>query len=160
MDYPDYSNPNEDNLNLDSEDAKNANLLDDSKSYDRGYTKIYRSYVTDSGRIKRAKIELYASGGVGSQIRDAETGEYYSHKVGSLDEELFFKICIATGECSRGNKLASNTFFYSSPEQYMAHLLVDDDISEEIIDKWRERKNNRSRIVSERKKPKLAVIVK
>jgi hypothetical protein len=159
MEYPDYSNPNEDKLNLDPEDTKNANLLDDSKSYDRGFTKIYRSYVTDSGRIKRAKIDLYASGGVGSQIRDAETGEYYSYKAGSLDEELFFKISIATGECK--NKLGSHTFFYSSPEQYMAHLLVDDDdISEEIIDKWRERKNNRSRIVAERKKPKLAVIVK
>jgi hypothetical protein len=161
MEYPDYSNPNEDNLSLDSQDAKKKNVLDDAKSYDRGYTKIYRSYVTDSGRIKRAKIDLYASGGVGSQIRDAETGEYYSYKVGSLDEELFFKVSMATGECSRGNKLGSNTLFYSSPEQYMAHLLVeDDDISEEIIEKWRVRKNNRSKIVAERKKPKLAVIVK
>ena len=157
MEYPDYSNPNEDNLNLDPEYTKNANLLDDPKSYDRGYTKIYRSYVTDSGRIKRVKIDLYASGGVGSNIRDAETGEYYSYKVGSLDEELFFKISLATGECK--NKLGSHTFFYSSPEQYMAHLLVDDDISEEIIDKWRVKKNNRSRIVAEKKKPKLAEIV-
>jgi hypothetical protein len=38
--------------------------------------------------------------------------------------------------------------------------LVDDDISQEIIDKWLVRKNNRSKIVSERKKPRLAVIVK
>jgi hypothetical protein len=158
MDYLDYSNPNEDNLSQVSQDAKNKNLLDDAKSYDRGYTKIYRSYVTDSGRIKRAKIELYASGGVGSQIRDAETGEYYNYKVGSLDEELFFKISLATGECK--NQLGSQTFFYSSPEQYMAHLMVDDDISVGILDKWRVRKNNRSRIVEERKKPKLAVIVK
>jgi hypothetical protein len=159
MEYPDYSNPNEDNLNLDPQDANNKNLLDDTMSYDRGYTKIYRSYVTDRGRTKRVKIELYASGGVGSQIRDAETGEYYSNKVGSLDEELFFKISIATGECN--NKLGSHTFFYSSPEQYMAHLMVEDgDISDEIIDKWRVRKNNRSKIVAERKKPRLAVIVK
>jgi hypothetical protein len=158
MEYPDYSNPNEDNLSLDSQDAKNKNLLDDAKSYDKGYTKIYRSYVTDSGRIKRTKIDLYASGGVGSQIRDAETGEYYSYKVGSLDEELFFKVSMVTGECK--NQLGSNTLFYSSPEQYMAHLMIDDDIPQNIIDKWRVRKNNRSTIVAERKKPKLAVIVK
>ena len=159
MEYPDYSNPNEDNLSLDSQDANKKNLLDESRSYDRGYTKIYRYYVTESGRVKRTKIELYASGGVGSQIRDAETGEYYSYKVGSLDEDLFFKISISTGECK--NQLGSHTFFYNSPQQWMAHLLIDDDdISEEIIDKWRVRKNNRSKVVSERKKPKLAVIVK
>uniref|UniRef100_A0A6C0AS24 Uncharacterized protein n=1 Tax=viral metagenome TaxID=1070528 RepID=A0A6C0AS24_9ZZZZ len=156
MEYPDYSNPNEDNIDL--EDNKNANLLDDAKSYDRGYTKIYRSYLTENGRTKRVKIELYASGGVGSDIRDAETGEYYKYKAGSLDEELFFKVSIAIGECK--NKLGSHTFFYSSPEQYMAHLLVDDDISDEIIDKWRIRKNIRARIVEEKKKPKSRVIVK
>jgi hypothetical protein len=158
MDYPDYSNPNEDNLSLDSQHANNKDLLEGSKSYDRGYTAIYRHYVNNSGKVKRAKIDLYASGGVGSNIRDAETGEYYKYKVGSLDEELFFKVSMATGECK--NKLGSNTLFYSSPEQYMAHLMVDDDISHEIIDKWRARKNNRSRIVEERKRPKLAVVVK
>ena len=158
MDYYDYSNPNEDNLSIDTQDKK-KNLLDDVKNIDKGYTKIYRSYVTESGRIKRVKIDLYASGGVGSQIRDAETGEYYSYKVGSLDEELFFKVSLATGECN--NQLGSNTFFYNSPEQYMAHLIDDDDvISQEIINNWRLQKNNRAIIVAERNKPKLAIIVK
>jgi hypothetical protein len=156
MDYYDYSNANEDNLSIDTQDKKK--MLDDVKSYDKGYTKIFRRYVTESGRVKRGKIDLYASGGVGSQIRDAETGEYSSYKVGSLDEELFFKVSLATGECK--NQLGSNTFFYHSPEQYMAHLMVDDDISSEIINSWRARKNNRSNIVAERNKPKLAIIVK
>ena len=156
MDYYDYSNANEDNLSIDTQDKKK--MLDDVKSYDKGYTKIFRRYVTESGRVKRGKIDLYASGGVGSQIRDAETGEYSSYKVGTLDEELFFKVSLATGECK--NQLGSNTFFYHSPEQYMAHLMVDDDISSEIINSWRARKNNRSNIVAERNKPKLAIIVK
>lgn len=156
MDYYDYSNANEDNLSIDTQDKKK--MLDDVKSYDKGYTKIFRRYVTESGRVKRDKIDLYASGGVGSQIRDAETGEYSSYKVGTLDEELFFKVSLATGECK--NQLGSNTFFYHSPEQYMAHLMVDDDISSEIINSWRARKNNRSNIVAERNKPKLAIIVK
>lgn len=161
MEYPDYSNPNEDNLSLGSHEGNKRNLLDDAKSYDKGYTKIYRNVVSDNGRIKRKKIVVYTSGGVGSNIRDAETGEYYSYKVCSLDEELFFKVTLPTGDCSRGNNLGSNTLFYSSPEQYMAHQMIDyDDISDEIIDKWKIKKNMRARIVEERKKPKLAVIVK
>lgn len=158
MEYNDYSNPNEDNLSVDTQDKK-KNLLDDVKNIDKGYTKIYRSYVNEAGRVKRSKIDLYASGGIGSQIRDAETGEYYSYKVGSLDEELFFKISLATGECK--NQLGSSTFFYHSPEQYMAHLMIDDDvISEEIMNNWRIQKNNRLKIVNERNMPKLAVVVK
>ncbi len=158
MGYPDYSNLNEDNLSLGSFEGNKKNLLDNVKSIDMGYTKIYRSVVTDSGRIKRTKIELYASGGVGSNIRDAITGDYYSYKVGSLDEELFFKVALATGECSRGNKLGSNTLFYSSPEKYMDHLMIDY-ISDKTINKWNVRKNIRAILVEEKKKPKLSVIV-
>lgn len=158
MEYPDYSNPNEDDLSVDTQDKK-KNLLDDVKSIDKGYTKIFRPYTNESGKLKQGKIVLYASGGVGSQIRDAETGEYYSYKVGSLDEELFFKVSLATGECK--NQLGSSTFFYHSPEQYMAHLMHDDDvIPEEIINNWRIQKNNRLKIVNERNIPKLAVVVK
>ena len=157
MNYYDYSNANEDNLSVDTQD-KQKNVLNDVKSCDEGYTKIFRRYVTESGRVKRGKIDLYASGGVGSQIRDAETGEYYSYKVGSLDEELFFKVSLATGECKNG--LSSNTFFYHSPEQCIAHLNDDDVISQKIINNWRLRKNNRSNIVAERTKPKSAIIVK
>jgi len=153
MEYPDYTNPLDDNLSIDS---NNKNVLDEAKAIDRGYTKIYRTDETETGKLRRRKIDVYTTGGVGSQIRDAETGEYYNNKVGSLDEELFFKVKLSTGE---GNSLnGSNTLFYSSPQQCMAHL--DEEIPQNIIDTWQQKKNVRAQIVEEQRRPRVAVVVK
>ena len=50
MEYPDYSNPNEDNLSVDTQDKK-KNLLDDVKNIDKGYTKIFRPYTNENGIV-------------------------------------------------------------------------------------------------------------
>jgi hypothetical protein len=150
MEYPDYTNPLDDNLSIDSNNKK---FLDETKESDRGYSKIYRNYETENGKIKRRKIDLYSSGDIGSQIRDAETGDYFKQRVGSLEEELFFKVKLVTGECN-----SSSTFFYSSPEQFMAHL--NEDVPQHIINQWNQRKNIREKIVAEQRRPRGNVVVK
>ena len=106
--------------------------LEETRLSDRGYNVIYRKAVRSNGRIYDKKIKVYTTSGVGSNIRDAETGQYYPNFVGSKDEDLFFKVILATGECKSANK--SSTLFYLSPQHYVNHLLSD--VSEEIINKW------------------------
>jgi len=94
-------------------------MLKEAYSSDNGYNVIWRSVSTPTG-TKKCKIVCYTSSGIGNKIRDAETGEYYNELVGSCDEYLFFKVCLATGECTSKNN--SSTLFYRSPLQYMSHM--------------------------------------
>jgi hypothetical protein len=132
----DYDN---DGLSL-TESEQIKNQLDKLKQSDRGYNKIWRNKLKN-GRLKRTKVEIYTSSGVGNHIRDAETGEYYPYVVGSADEDLFFSVILATGECKSSN--GSSTLFYLSPEKYMQHL--NHTIPEHIIERWNDKKDRRMR---------------
>jgi hypothetical protein len=108
------------------------------KKIDRGYNKVYRNIPRASdGKIINTKIDVYTTGSIGSRIRDADTGEYYNYKVGSRDEDLFFKVSLATGECNSKN--GSNTLFYLSPHHYMSHLNVE--LDDSVINSWEEKRN-------------------
>ena len=111
----DYFNPADPNEYDNQEDAFAKALRED-----RGLNTLTRKVQMDSGKIKNKRIRVFTSSGVGTRIRDAETGEYYPNKVGSKDEDLFFKVAIATGECTSAN--GSNTLFYCSPQHYENHL--------------------------------------
>lgn len=124
-----------DQLNDDS--SKNKELIN-FKRADRGFNKIYRNIVREGDdKIIKKKLELYTTGGTGSNIRDAETGEYYSELVGSKYEDLYFKVALATGECTSLN--GSSTLFYLSPEHYERHLYVELDNYTRFH--WEEKKN-------------------
>ena len=87
------------------------------KKHDKNYH-IYRRTVTveEKGRTidKTFKLGLYASGCIGTGIRDAVTGVYYNYKVGSKDEDRFFSVVDCTGSKSK----ASILYFYQSPSHY------------------------------------------
>ena len=135
MDYPGQYEESE-ILNYKIQEKK---ILEDANNMDRGYNKILRNIKKSDGKIKRSKIDIYTSGGTGSNIRDAETGQYYANIVGSLDEELYFKVILATGECKSKN--GSSTVFYTSPHQYMSHQLCV--VNQEIISNWEYKRNIR-----------------
>ena len=108
------------------------------KKIDRGYNKVYRMVPRASdGKFVNTKIDVYSTGYIGSKIRDADTGEYYNYQVGSSDEDMFFKVALATGECNSKN--GSSTLFYLSPHHYMSHLNVD--LDDSIINTWEEKRN-------------------
>ena len=132
------------------------NQLDKIKKADRGYNKIWRNVIKND-KLKRTKIEIYTSSGVGNHIRDAETGEYYPYIVGSADEDLFFSVILATGECRSKN--GSNTLFYLSPEKYMNHLHTQ--LDDHVIKLWKEKRDNRARerAVHKEKKQNLSSVV-
>jgi hypothetical protein len=119
-------------------DDTRAKVIDDIKSTDPGYCKIFRHVPKSNGKMKLTKIEMYSSGDANSNIRDAVTGKYYCYKVGSKDENFFFKVALSTGECKCKN--GSNTFYYSSPEEFYSHLHIKPNAIH--IEQWNEKKIN------------------
>lgn len=134
MPYYDY-NDNTDN-SCNTEELKK--MKQELKMSDRGYNTIWRM-IEKNGKLKKSKVEAYTSGCFGSQIRDAETGDYYNHIVGTSDEDLYFSVILATGECSSKN--GSSTLFYLSPQHYMKHLNCV--LDEKFVTKWQEKRNLR-----------------
>jgi len=129
MYYEDSFHPNEANAIASSNQTKELNNI---KSFDSGYGYVYRNKSSAPSKVKNAKVDCYTSGDSGMRIRNAETGQYYKYKVGSKEEDLFFKIALATGELKTTN--GSNVLFYDSPEQYEKHLMAE--IDEEIKERW------------------------
>jgi hypothetical protein len=129
------------------------NQLDLMKKTDKGYNKVLRSYVSPNGATKQKKIEFYTSNGTGCRIRDAETGDYYKHIVGTPDEDLYFKIAMSTGECKSRN--GSNTLFYTSPQQFVSHFNITLDKSD--IEKWENKYKTRMQKLNIMKKQKQSL---
>lgn len=114
-------------------------LLEESKKKDRGYNIIYRYIENEDGILERKKLEVYTTSGVGSRIRNAETGEYYPYLMGTYDEYLFYSVILATGELKSEN--SSNVLFFQSPHHYM--YFMNRKLNEEEIKKWEQRRDNR-----------------
>jgi hypothetical protein len=108
------------------------------KTIDRAYDFVYRMKETPSGRIRRTKIDVYTTEtSSGSKIRNAETGNFYNHRVGSYHEHLYFKVAMSTGELKPRN--CSNILFYDSPTQYEQHL--NGVVSDSMKECWQERRD-------------------
>jgi len=106
------------------------------ETFNRGYNKITRNIVVNN-RSKPLEMGVYTSGIQGSSIRNAETGEYYKYTVGSLDENLFYKVSNSTGEFASG----PITLFYESPEHYERHQNTEVDIISKRA--WNDKKQYR-----------------
>lgn len=151
MYFGDLYDPNEKNDIAIVNDEHKA-MIGETKSMDIGYNTITRQIIRTDGRRKNVKIDLYSSNGTGKCIRDAETGVYYKNLVGSKDEDLFFKVSLATGECNSKN--GSTTFFYISPTHYMSHMNCQ--VSPEIIQNWESKRNARLNEVKNQSRPRLS----
>lgn len=101
-------------------------IIEDMKNIDKHYHKLTRKINN-----KDVSIEIYSTNNTpGNMIRDAITGSRYSqYRVGSLNENLFFKVSIATGK-------DGSIFFFDSPEQYERHFKNTISISQSEKEKW------------------------
>jgi hypothetical protein len=144
MFYKDQYDPADNDFDLLSANTNNQKgLLENSKQLDRGYNKIWRMLPRVDGTLKRTKIEFYTSSDIGNCIRDAETGSYFSDKVGSANEDLYFKVALATGECNSAN--GSSTMFFTSPQRYITHMRVN--LTPEIIRTWQDKRDARLQVI-------------
>ena len=139
MDYPGQYLTEEEENELFQNKNKNKKVVEEVTNLDRGHNKVWRNVVKQDGREKKVKVDVYSSGCVGSNIRDAESGQYYPDKVGTLNEDLYFKVTLATGECNSLN--GSSTLFYMSPQHYMSHQSCV--VRPEIISRWEAKRNMR-----------------
>jgi len=108
--------------------------IDTSHTYNkhRGYEDVIvdpdcRTFLK-SINSKRRKISYYVTNMNGrNTIRDAITGMYYkNYKVGSLSENVFFKVSFCQGNHASNNGISQNgeTLFYMSPSDYEKHMKV------------------------------------
>ena len=149
MEYHEYlGGENENHLYTHSR-KQPLNILEETKGFDKGYTKICRRSNRIDAKNKQNRIEIYTSGDIGSNIRDAESGVYYADKVGSADEYLFFKVILATGEPESKN--GSSTLFYLSPNHYMSHMNCD--VDQKTIAEWEDKKSARLKEKEKNKRP-------
>jgi len=117
----DHFHPAEKNdHDINSLNLRDKDYLNNLKSLDKGYNKVHRTFnkVWSDGKFyKNINYEFYTSSDVGNKIRNAITGYRTNYKVGSSDEDLFFKVKIVDGNCKKG----SGNLYYDSPEQYEKH---------------------------------------
>ena len=149
----DYFNPTIPNDYND--DVKEDAITKALKREDRGLNTIIRQVRMDSGKIKNKRIKIFTSGDIGTRIRDAETGEYYPNLVGSVDEDIFFKVSYATGDCNSLN--GSNTLFYMSPQHFESCLYSTVDPKQ--IAMWEAKRDARLNEMNKRNKSKSETVV-
>jgi hypothetical protein len=131
MDYLDTFHPNEQNVVDDSA------ALKDIKNLDKGYNEFFLKVVDENGRTRKKKVVSYNSGDIDSRIRNAVTGHYTPHLVGSVDEDFYFSVIDARGLSSKGRLV----FYYDSPEQYEREYRVV--LNENIKQKWNKKRDSR-----------------
>jgi hypothetical protein len=122
-----------------------------------------QKYDTNKQKNIHYKIKCYTSGQQGNIIKNAQFGTEYIygfselnskyvligknfkpttlkknifHKVGSFDEDLYFKVVICTGENTKAREPV--VLFYNNPEQFERHHGVV--ISQEDKTRWYEKR--------------------
>ena len=99
-------------------------------------------------------VNVFGSGEIGTSIRDAITGvRNYAHKVGSVSEDLYFKVRVCTGEV--GNR-DTPTLFFDSPEQYERQML--DRLDANVKAKWH-KKNQVARQLQDCDEPRNMMVL-
>jgi hypothetical protein len=134
MPYEEYYNPADENdANSDDFHTKNKSA-EELRSRDRLYQKFSKSVPmewTDSKFQKRVVVQCFGSGQIGSRIRNAVTGQQYPYIVGSVDEDLLFKVIDAVGRNGRKDPMF---LFYDTPEQYENHQFIK--LTQGIKERW------------------------
>lgn len=99
-------------------------------------------YVDDDAHSKNSrdkrggtKRRFYPSNVQGKFIVNAITGVAYPWRVGSIYEDLLWKVCDASG---RRGKYDPDMYFYDSPKQAISHRRYRADVySAETLDWWK-----------------------
>ena len=120
-----------------SERARRRKMLEDIKKMDPGYRCFY-TYTDNTETSERVRVEVYSTDTTpGVKIRDAITGSRHNQKVGSYDEDLFFKVRMSIFK----DNFVSTTLFYDSPEAFERHQHTT--VKPEEKERWVEKQQER-----------------
>jgi hypothetical protein len=137
MTYHDYDNDFENNNNnLKKRHFTNSEFQKLNNNYEK-YTIPFNKIWIDGKFYKHITIKNFGSGGQGTRIINAVTGNKYNIKVGSAEENLFFKVTDSTGFNGRNEPLM---LYYDSPEQYENHYFTN--VSQDAKKQWMQRSQN------------------
>ena len=135
-----------------SAQKRSIKKLDAFESQQKGFHKVTKTITNpyDKEERRNVTIKFYSTGPIGSNIRDAVTGVYYSSIVGSKDEHLYFKVGDHT--CMNGNY--GLNLYYSSPEEYESNQYVR--VSEQDKQRWVEKRNYYLQVIKDEKSKKTS----
>jgi len=107
--------------------------LKEIKQADPGYNSVRRRVVGPDEKVRTMRIVFYETSSTpGMFLRNAMTGHRQEpYRTGTYDEDLFYSVCLATGETGRRE---SSMLFYDNPEQYERHFFTQ--VPREIKDAW------------------------
>lgn len=117
-----------------------------AQNYDPGENDD-NQYDTPNVVKKGKKALCYYSDIVGSSIVDAITGEQYPWRVGSFDEQRFFKVMDTTNTGELSKKGSSGSYygrnsrkaFYENPHAYMRYKRME--LNEDLVKNWYDKVN-------------------
>jgi hypothetical protein len=111
------------NDDFSTSDSVPSNLLKNKQPRTKGnrcYTidRVLNKKWHDGKMYKTVKINMYGTGEYGSYIRNAVTGAYSKHKVGSKASDLYYSVA----NCCGIDKINGPVhLYYDTPSQYEAH---------------------------------------
>jgi hypothetical protein len=111
------------NDDFSTSDSVPSNLLKNKQPRTKGnrcYTidRVLNKKWHDGKMYKTVKINMYGTGEYGSYIRNAVTGVYSKHKVGSEASDLYYSVA----NCCGIDKINGPVhLYYDTPSQYEAH---------------------------------------
>jgi hypothetical protein len=126
MYYEDEFYANDDDHSVSSQKNKIKRALAEANKVSRNYLEYNR--IAPNG--KKKQIGCYTSGSQGRLITNAISGEKYNCRVGSAQEDLFFKVGMSTGE----HRPDGVTLFFEKPEDYERHFMTS--VSQQDKQRW------------------------
>ena len=100
-----------------------------------------------NSKDKRPSRKSFPSNVQGRFIVNAVTGIAYPWRVGSMYEDLLWKVCDSTG---RRGKLEPDMYFYDSPKQAIGHRRYRQDVySADTLNWWKGRVANMTKMLQE-----------
>jgi len=141
MNYENMFVPVEGDEEFYMENDKNLFNQNEAKLLNKHFHRTMKKVNTKIGK-KRVIIEYYSSGPINTTITHAVSGaKQVGFQVGSIYEDLFFKVSLTTGSTPL-------TLFYYSPEEYERHQYII--LTEELKSVWREKYLKASLLIKSR----------
>lgn len=136
-----YDQEQDFNENFSVTDSIPSNLLKNKQprpNRNRCYkiSRVLNQKWTDGKFYRTVEITLYGSGDYGSYIRNAVTGSYTNHRVGSEAENLYFSVANCTGLDKMHGPVH---LYYDTPSQYENHQFTQ--VDQYVKDAWLNRVN-------------------
>ena len=98
-----------------------------------------RPVITEDGEYALEKVEIYSTPLLtNSHIRNAVSGTFSRHRIGSKYDDLYFKMMDVTGKGRTKDNYLPRKLYYDDPEQCERHLGIT--ISQEIKNNWIEKR--------------------